>query len=241
MKVGDFHVLDPRLYQVADEIEAARKAAATPTLSTAEAEAAGGAKEYAVLEGPPLNANASTAAQQPTQLPPSAPSATASIRELVAAQNDALRVVEKHLATFIGPVAKIHVKKAASQARNTEELYSLLSENLEREADRKLFLAKGVEASRNQVQSRSFAEPAAASTASRPKTPAARTDLTREAIDRAAAMLARYVGPISSVLAKRAAQRANNLGALYQLLAEHVETKADRARFLREAGLPDRE
>ena len=240
MKGGDFHVLDPRLYQVADEIEAARKAAATPTLSTVEAEAAGRAREYAVLEGRPLpvDVNASTAAvPQPTQ-PPPAPAATASI---LVSQDDTLRAVEKQLATFIGPVARIHVRKAASQARNTEELYSLLSENLEREADRRVFLAKRVEVSRNQVQSQSPARPAPASAAAAPKTPAARTELTREAIDRAAAMLARYVGPISGVLAKRAAQRASSPDALYLLLAEHVETKADRARFLRDAGLPDQE
>ena len=246
MKGGDFHVLDPRLYQVADEIEAARKAAATPTLSTVEAEAAGGAREYAVLEGPPLVAdvdvNVSTAAAQPSvQPPPAASAATAPVSEVVFGQTDTLRVVEKHLATFIGPVAKIHVRKAASQARNTEELYSLLSENLEREADRKVFLAKRVEVSRIQGQRPAHAEPTAARAATAPETPAALTELTREAIERAAAMLARYVGPISGVLVKKAAPRAKSVSALYLLLAEHVETKADRARFLRDAGLPDRE
>jgi nucleotidyltransferase/DNA polymerase involved in DNA repair len=61
-------------------------------------------------------------------------------------------------------------------------------------------------------------------------------ELTPAAIDRVARMLARYVGPISGVLAKRAAQRADSLRALYLLLAEHVESKADRDRFLRDGG-----
>jgi serine/threonine-protein kinase len=155
-------------------------------------------------------------------------------------QEDTLWAAERQLATFIGPVAKIVVKKAASKAKNAEELYTLLSQNLEREADRQVFLAKGAEVSRQQEQRPVWAEPAAAAAAvSQP--PAARGELTRESIDRAAAMLARYIGPISSVLAKKAAQRANSVSALYQLLADHVESKGDRARFLKEAGVRERE
>jgi serine/threonine-protein kinase len=63
--------------------------------------------------------------------------------------------------------------------------------------------------------------------------------LTPAAIDRASRTLARYVGPISAVLAKRAAKRADNLRAFYLLLAESLEAESDRASFLRDAGLPD--
>jgi len=52
-------------------------------------------------------------------------------------------------------------------------------------------------------------------------------------------MLARYIGPISGVLAKRAAQQADSLRTLYLLLAEDVESPAERARFLRDAGFSD--
>jgi len=51
-------------------------------------------------------------------------------------------------------------------------------------------------------------------------------------------MLAYYVGPISGVLAKKAAQRADSLRTLYLLLAEHVESKQERDRFLRDASFP---
>jgi len=66
-----------------------------------------------------------------------------------------------------------------------------------------------------------------------------RAELTPAAIDRAARMLARYIGPISGVLARRAAQEANSLRALYLLLAEDVESPTERARFLRDAGFSD--
>jgi serine/threonine-protein kinase len=53
-------------------------------------------------------------------------------------------------------------------------------------------------------------------------------------------MLARYVGPIAGVLAKRSAQRADSARALHLLLAQHVESEVDRASFLRDASLSER-
>jgi serine/threonine-protein kinase len=75
--------------------------------------------------------------------------------------------------------------------------------------------------------------PAVVSSAS---TAPASAELTREAIEHAARLLAPYVGPISSVLAKRAAQRADSLRAFYLLLAEHVDGELERVRFLHESG-----
>ena len=63
--------------------------------------------------------------------------------------------------------------------------------------------------------------------------------LPQPVVEEAARMLAYHVGPISRILAKRAAERAENRRALYLLLAEHVENKTDRARFLRDAGFPE--
>ena len=160
---GDFHALDPRLYQVADAVEAARKAAAASALTNVAAEPAASAREYAVLEGPPLSgegvaarAGASQAMPPPAEVAP----ASAPAGEGVAGQDEPIVVVvERQLAAFLGPVAKIVVRKAALRARDTEELYSLLAENLEREEDRKTFLAGRV-ASRTPFKSESPAEPA---------------------------------------------------------------------------------
>jgi hypothetical protein len=63
--------------------------------------------------------------------------------------------------------------------------------------------------------------------------------ITPEAIDRAARMLATHVGPISGVLAKKAARKADNLQSLYRLLSEHLQNSKDRRQFLRDAGFPD--
>jgi hypothetical protein len=64
-------------------------------------------------------------------------------------------------------------------------------------------------------------------------------ELTLANIDRAARMLARYIGPISGVLTQKAAQRSDTLRALYLLLAENVDSATERTRFLREAGFSE--
>ncbi len=66
-----------------------------------------------------------------------------------------------------------------------------------------------------------------------------RDELTPAAVDRASRLLAPYVGPISGVLAKRAAKQADNLRGLYLSLAESLETQGERESFLRDAGFSD--
>ena len=238
MKSGAFHALDPRLYQVAHEIEGARKAAAAPTMPI-EQEPAGPAREYAILEGPPradVSPAAAAAAMQPAPPPPAQ---STSISGTVAWREDALPKVEKQLATFIGPMAKIMVKKAASRATDAEDLYKLLASNLESETDRQAFLAQKLELSQVSMQSPPLPEPSIVESAATQAITASRVEFTREVIERAAWLLAPHVGPIASVLAKRAALRADSLRSLYLLLAEYVDRQTERARFLRDAGFPD--
>ena len=64
-----------------------------------------------------------------------------------------LRAVEKQLATFIGPLARIIVKKAASKATNLDQLYSLVVQHLQREDERQAFLAGKAEVIRSGAQS----------------------------------------------------------------------------------------
>ena len=161
-KSGDFDALDPRLYEAADEIAAAREAAAASTASIVTAEPEGSAKEYVILEGPPSGSvDVSAAGSQPAMQ-----------------------------ATGGAPGAPV-------------------------------------------------APPQGQPPAALPSNAASMAELTPAAIDRAARVLARYIGPISGVLAKRAAQQADSLRTLYLLLAEDVEGPTERARFLRDAGFSD--
>ena len=162
-KSGDFDALDPRLYEAADEITAAREAAASSTASIVTAEPTGSVREYVIREGPgSASADVSAASSQPAMQPTGgAPDAS--------------------------PVCR----------------------------------------------------PQGPSPAAIPASAASRAELTPAAIEHAARVLARYIGPISGVLAQRAAQQADSLRTLYLLLAEDVESPTERARFLRDAGFSD--
>ena len=152
---------------------------------------------------------------------------------------ETLHSVEKQLAGFIGPMARILVKRAASRTTDQKELYSLLAESLDHEVDRQAFLGQRPGASKITTMYQSSTEtrlPRAATQSANTVVPGC-PELTPEVLARAARLLVPYVGPIANVLVKKEARRAKSLHSFYELLAEHVAGDTDRARFLRDAGI----
>jgi hypothetical protein len=180
-----------------------------------------------------------------TRMPsiPVAPANTEPTQQWDTLQDFTLQTIEKQLATFIGPLAKLMVRRAASKATNSDELYAMLAASLERDADRLAFLSGKAELTHGRAKGQPRIEPPQVPAQAAPLTPTSTSsfslELTPAAIDQAARVLAPYVGPISAVLVRKAAKRADSLRGLYLLLAEHVEAGARRVRFLREAGFPD--
>jgi serine/threonine protein kinase len=156
-------------------------------------------------------------------------------------QTQFLASVEKHLAEFLGPIAGMATRRAAAKAKDPDELFAFLASTVPSEPDRQRFLARKGELLRRL----SSVPPATQSRLPRPSVaepvPAASDsviEVTPEAVRRASRLLAWYVGPISRILAERAAKRASSLRVLYLLLAEHLRN-GERARFLSEAGFPE--
>jgi tetratricopeptide (TPR) repeat protein len=174
-----------------------------------------------------------------TELPTPRPTAMTRFGDIPGWSEDTLRAAERQLATFIGPLAKIIVKKAASRTSNPDEFYALLAASLERQADREAFLARKIKSSPSWTMTLSGPGSALGAEPAVPPTAGSGVELTAAVIDRAARLLARHVGPIAWVLAKKAARRADSVRTLYLLLADHVESKSERARFLRDAGFPE--
>jgi eukaryotic-like serine/threonine-protein kinase len=152
--------------------------------------------------------------------------------------DDVLVHIEKQLAAFIGPLAKVIVRRAASKTTNWDELFSSVAESLDTDAERQEFLACK---QRLHLSSASPDKPDLAGTAVAEVGPAMRGygDFTPELIAQTSRLLARYVGPISSVLVRRATQRADSLRAFYLLLADELESAGERTQFLREVGMSD--
>jgi serine/threonine-protein kinase len=154
-------------------------------------------------------------------------------------RDQVLREVEKQLAVYIGPLARIIVKKAASATTNLDQLYQSVATSLERESDRKAFLAHRVKPHQNWADAQPDLESTQPGNTMSLASATPGLALAPDAAERFARALARYVGPISAVLVKKAAQRADSLRALCLLLAEHVDDPTERARFLKEVGFPN--
>jgi eukaryotic-like serine/threonine-protein kinase len=61
---------------------------------------------------------------------------------------EVLERAEQRLAPFLGPLARVVVKRAAMKARGEQELYLLLADEIENPADRKQFVRRGLTTSK---------------------------------------------------------------------------------------------
>jgi hypothetical protein len=147
---------------------------------------------------------------------------------------ETLRPIEKRLATIVGPLARVLVNRAAAQASGLDELISLLATKLPSDADRRAFLSAKSEFLASAV-AQAGADPGNQAL-NRTMIGTPNSEIDPQSLEHASQILARYVGPIASVLAKRTAGRARSTEELYLLLAERVED-SKRAQFLKECGL----
>ena len=152
-----------------------------------------------------------------------------------------LRAIEKHLAISLGPIAGFIVEKAASKAKNQEELFAQIASTISSPHDREVFLAKRshfVCTPPAEGQKVKVAAAVGTDHSTDVSVPRGGPQLNPAEIGKAAELAARYLGPISRILAERAARRADSLRGLYVILATHLKEN-ERAQFLRDAGYPE--
>jgi serine/threonine-protein kinase len=143
-----------------------------------------------------------------------------------------LRGIERDLATFIGPMASIAVRRAARQTGDPATLYELLAKQLDNPEDRARFLAKtrrlSAVASDRTVPSAPL-EP----TGGPRQKPQDSVGVPRRAdIVAIEASLTRYIGPIARILIKRELEKFETLDKFYLVLAAHIPDERDRKAFL---------
>jgi serine/threonine-protein kinase len=148
-----------------------------------------------------------------------------------------LKAVQAHLARFVGPVAKVMIKRAGLQTTELDALYGILAENLATEDERKQFLAtrarlSGAPPPKAQPGQRTGTVEASTLLAAR----LAGAQLTPEMIATATKKLTAHVGPIAKVVVKKAALQATTAQQFYTLLADSLPTEPERIRFLEELG-----
>jgi serine/threonine-protein kinase len=126
---------------------------------------------------------------------------------------------ERELASHVGPMARVFVRKAAQSATSVDDLYRGLSAHIPREADRTRFLG-----GHGSVPGASASRPGGRSEAA---------GIAPAAVDTAQAALASFVGPIAKVLAHRAAERARSLDDFHDMLAAELAGEDERTAFRR--------
>jgi serine/threonine protein kinase len=145
--------------------------------------------------------------------------------------------VEIELARFLGPVARVLVRRAARNHKEIDTLTVALIESIERPEDRESFVravtGKGLTALRDRVPSTVPMTPL-------PVTPTPGPVLTAEELERATRLLTTYIGPIARVVAKRAATSGVSRRDFFNQVAQSLESDAQRERFLREAAVSGR-
>jgi eukaryotic-like serine/threonine-protein kinase len=165
-------------------------------------------------------------AAQPRSMDPSA----AGSPDKAAFAPELLREVERDLATLLGPMASLVLKRTLTQASDVMELYELLAKHLSNPNERSQFLATG----RQRAAARlNRPRPAPAATSAQREWPELSARLPNQAsIVAIEADLTRYIGPIAKILVKRQLEKFESLSRLCLALAAHIPDEKERKVFL---------
>ncbi len=134
--------------------------------------------------------------------------------------------IVRQLTPILGPLAGITVRRAAARTRDRAGLYRLLADELRTDGERERFLAMAPREGRADVGQEAAATP----TSLDPIAPAT--------LERATRILARYIGPIASVVVKKTAAGAVDESDLYTRLAERIANEHERARCVADLTRP---
>ncbi len=137
---------------------------------------------------------------------------------------DTLRRIERELAFYIGPMARVIVHQSALKTFNGAALCQMVSHSITKEDERARFL---------ETTTLLFGVPTAL-----PATPSATPtgekvwdEVVLQKIERQFAV---HMGPLSRLLVKRASKKARDVNELYILLAKNLPTPEEREVFLKE-------
>jgi len=143
--------------------------------------------------------------------------------------------VEIEIAKYVGPVAKVLVRRAAKEHKDLESLVGALMPAIDDPKERSAF-AKAVLGKPMTTPMRGA--PKAEGTMHTASTFGTRPGdaLSPAELERATKLLIGYIGPIGKVVAKRAASEGVSRRDFFAKVADALDNDATRERFMREAG-----
>lgn len=131
-----------------------------------------------------------------------------------------LTSLERRLAEYIGPIARVLVQGAVRDSDTIEALCDRLASSVSETAAQSRFRADALAELRRGTRTVSAMGVATVPSAER---------------ERAQRALTQYMGPIARVLVQRAATEARSVPDFLQRLADHIDNAAERQTFLRQA------
>ena len=140
--------------------------------------------------------------------------------------------VEVEIAKYVGPVAKVLVRRAAKEHKDLESLVGALMPAIDDPKERSAF-ARAVIGKPMTMPLRGVPRgiEGTASPGTRPG-----DALSSAELERATKLLIGYIGPIGKVVAKRAATEGVSRRDFFAKVASSLDNDAVRERFMREAG-----
>jgi serine/threonine-protein kinase len=138
-----------------------------------------------------------------------------------------LSVIEKNLTHYLGPVAKMLVKKQAKQSGNISQLISSLVAQIPSETERQSFINSLDIASTNSDKSLSNSSIASISNN------ATESSFSTDYIEQLTIDLTRYLGPVAKHLMKSTLKKVSNKEELCRYLADKIPNLKERAEFLK--------
>jgi eukaryotic-like serine/threonine-protein kinase len=216
----DIAVLNPSVPQSLKQV-------ITKALAFDPAQRYGGAAEFAkALKEAPAALAATPIAAQTRSMDQSAVGSA----DKAAFAPDFLREVERDLATSLGPMASLVLKRTLPQTSDVIELYELLAKHLSNPKDRSQFLATGRQRAAARLD-RPRPAPAVRSLPREWPVQSARSP-NQASIVAIEADLTRYIGPIARILVKRELEKYESLSRLCLALAAHIPDEKERKAFL---------
>jgi len=148
-------------------------------------------------------------------------------------QEGTLDALEATLQHYIGPIAKVLIRKASTRTSSVDELTQLLSTFLTTDEHKTAFLEK------TRLLTRRLPEAAAPTPSGPVSVPTSKNShltgndrFSSEQLKQAEVRLAEFMGPLARVLVKQAATRAVSLEELYRVLAGELPDDRQRQAFL---------
>jgi len=152
-----------------------------------------------------------------------------------------LRRIENELMLYIGPLAKVVVRKEAARAMSLEDLQVRIAKSIPAGEKRQAYMAKvsdeentGGDYSNHQTVA--LSPKADSIPTQKAATPAAdiAPSWSAERLDELQSRLSQFVGPLAAMLVRKASRRARNDDELVKRLAEEINDPEDRDRFIRQ-------